>query len=76
MAAEQSRARRAAHAERLETHISLGRAISAAELPQEIPEGCILSNELFDALPVHRVLYKNGALREMFVGLAVGGPER
>ena len=69
VAVEQSPARRHAHAERLEAHISRGRAISAAELPREIPEGCILSNELFDALPAHRVLCKNGALREMFVGL-------
>ena len=71
MAAEQSRARRLRTLRDSKTHISLGRAISAAELPREIPEGCILSNELFDALPVHRVLYKNGALREMFVAVAV-----
>ena len=74
-AVEQSSARRHAHAERLEEHISRGRAISAAELPREIPVGCILSNELFDALPAHRVLFKNGALCEMFVGLSAYGPE-
>ena len=73
VAVEQSPARRHAHAERLEAHVSRGRAISAAELPREIPEGCILSNELFDALPVHRVLCKKGALHEMFVGLRASG---
>jgi SAM-dependent MidA family methyltransferase len=29
--------------------------------------GCIFSNEFFDALPVHRIVRRNGALREIFV---------
>jgi SAM-dependent MidA family methyltransferase len=29
--------------------------------------GCVLSNELFDALPVHRVTVREGALRELYV---------
>jgi SAM-dependent MidA family methyltransferase len=33
-----------------------------------LPEGCILSNELVDALPVHRVVRQNGGLKEIFVG--------
>jgi SAM-dependent MidA family methyltransferase len=36
------------------------------ELPREI-EGCILSNELLDAMPVHRVAADNGGLREVYV---------
>ena len=28
---------------------------------------CVLSNELFDALPVHRVTVRDGALRELYV---------
>ncbi len=30
-------------------------------------EGCVFSNEFFDALPFHRVLWDNGTLRELFV---------
>lgn len=36
------------------------------ELPREI-EGCILSNELLDAMPVHRVAVEGGGLREVYV---------
>lgn len=35
-------------------------------LPAEI-EGCVLSNEFFDALPVHRVRREDGELREVYV---------
>lgn len=30
-------------------------------------EGCVFSNEFFDALPFHRVLWEQGELRELFV---------
>jgi len=69
LAAEQSAARRAAHATALAAHLAAGHASSAAELPATIPAGCISSNELFDALPVHRVVMRHGELREIFVGL-------
>ncbi len=36
------------------------------KLPREI-EGCILSNELLDAMPVHRVAVEGGGLREVYV---------
>ncbi len=36
-------------------------------LPESI-EGCILSNELVDSFPVHRVAVNGGRLRELFVG--------
>jgi SAM-dependent MidA family methyltransferase len=36
------------------------------ELPGEV-EGCILSNELLDAMPVHRVAADGGGLREVYV---------
>jgi SAM-dependent MidA family methyltransferase len=67
VAVEQSAARRAQHSVLLAPHMSCGRVISAAELPAEISVGCILSNELFDALPVHRVVVEGGALREVYV---------
>ena len=36
------------------------------ELPMGLT-GCIFSNEFFDALPVHRVVCRNGVLREIYV---------
>ncbi|MDA0797871.1 MAG: SAM-dependent methyltransferase [Chloroflexi bacterium] len=38
-------------------------------LPVRGLRGVVLANELFDAMPVHRVTVVDGALREMFVGL-------
>lgn len=41
-----------------------------AQLRDELPSrvtGCILSNELLDAMPVHRVAVENGGLREVYV---------
>jgi SAM-dependent MidA family methyltransferase len=35
--------------------------------------GCVVSNELVDALPVHVVEARGGALREVYVGLAADG---
>ena len=42
------------------------------ELPGEI-EGVLLSNELIDAFPVHRVVRRGGELLEVFVALDAGG---
>jgi SAM-dependent MidA family methyltransferase len=69
VAVEQSRARRERHRENLRAHLENGTAISAAELPHEIPAGCVFSNELLDALPVHRVLLHRGNLCEIYVNL-------
>ena len=52
----------------LRTHLEKGAATSCGALPCEIPAGCIFSNELLDAFPVHRVLFEHGALREIYVG--------
>ena len=41
----------------------------AMRLPIRNVTGCIISNELLDALPVHRVRMENGALRELHVGI-------
>lgn len=41
----------------------------AMRLPFRNVTGCIISNELLDALPVHRVRCENGALRELHVGI-------
>ena len=41
----------------------------ALRLPFRNVTGCIISNELLDALPVHRVRVERGALRELYVGI-------
>ena len=43
---------------------------SALRLPRAGAAGCILSNELLDALPVHRVRMDAGRLRELYVALS------
>jgi SAM-dependent MidA family methyltransferase len=69
VALEPSVPRRAAHPASLGPHAMGGRAISAAELPEEISTGCVFSNELLDAFPIHRVARERGALREIYVAL-------
>ncbi|MGI8550987.1 MAG: class I SAM-dependent methyltransferase, partial [Dehalococcoidia bacterium] len=41
-------------------------------LEGEAIHGCILSNELLDSFPVHRVTVQQGRLREVYVGLEDG----
>jgi SAM-dependent MidA family methyltransferase len=67
---ERSAVRRAIHAKILAAHFESGRGKSSADLPANISAGCILSNEMFDAMPVHRVIQKDGELREVNVGRA------
>ncbi len=69
IAVEGSTARRAAQATHLAAHIGAGRAHSESELPQAIACGCIFSNELLDALPVHMVEQRDDALQEVYVAL-------
>lgn len=45
---------------------------SAANLPISEIEGVFFSNELLDNLPFHRIVYKRGKLREIFVGESNG----
>jgi SAM-dependent MidA family methyltransferase len=53
-------------AERLAT-AGHGRALSGADT-SGAPAGFVLANEVLDALPVHRVVVREGALREVLVG--------
>jgi SAM-dependent MidA family methyltransferase len=69
VAVERSPARRGEHASRLASHAAKGHVSSSAEIPASVPTGCIFSNELLDALPVHRLLMKDGELREVYVGI-------
>jgi SAM-dependent MidA family methyltransferase len=52
---------------RLAEFVQNGKCQAALELPARIAEGCIFSNELLDALAVHRVIQKGGRLQELFV---------
>lgn len=45
----------------------------AEELTRPLGSAVVFSNELFDALPVHRVTARGGRLREVFVGLSKDG---
>jgi SAM-dependent MidA family methyltransferase len=73
VAIERSAVRRSAQSEALATHLSFGHFAMASELPAEIPCGCIFSNELFDAMPVHRVIREGHDLRELYVALGPNG---
>jgi SAM-dependent MidA family methyltransferase len=67
VAVERSAVRRTAQATNLADHIANERFCAREELPAEIPNGCIFSNELFDAFGVHRVMRANEDLREVYV---------
>jgi SAM-dependent MidA family methyltransferase len=71
VAVERSAARRAIQENLLAAHIGRARFTSTTELPATIPYGVIFSNELLDALPVHRVVKQKGSLQEIYV--AIGG---
>jgi SAM-dependent MidA family methyltransferase len=53
-------------------HFAAGRLLMSAEIPARIRAGCLFSNELIDALPVHRVVQTGGVAREVFVGFDGG----
>jgi SAM-dependent MidA family methyltransferase len=72
VAVERSAKRIEQAARRLQQHAKTGHFASSIEMPAHIPAGCLFSNELIDALPVHRVTTQNGALREILVGLDSG----
>ena len=73
VAIERSAARRTAQLEALQTQIARKHFASVSELPVQIACGCIFSNELFDAMPVHRVIGEDGHLGELYVGLGPNG---
>jgi SAM-dependent MidA family methyltransferase len=67
VAVERSPSRCSQMGSRLGQHVAEGHCKASIELPACIPVGCLFSNELIDALPVHRVLQQDGALQEIFV---------
>jgi SAM-dependent MidA family methyltransferase len=68
VAVERSASRREQAAARLERHAAEGHLWVSPEIPAQIAAGCVFSNELIDALAVHRVAMEDGALQEIFVG--------
>jgi len=72
VAVERSASRReqaAMHAKRRADGVHFG---AWAEIPAHILAGCLFSNELVDALPVHRVVMINGTLQEILVDFRDG----
>jgi SAM-dependent MidA family methyltransferase len=65
---ERSASRREQAAVQSQRHAAAGHFRASVELPAQIPAGCVFSNELIDAVAVHRVVVKDGALKEVFVG--------
>jgi SAM-dependent MidA family methyltransferase len=72
VAMERSALRREQAAIHLQRHSAAGHFTASAEIPTSIAGGCIFSNELMDALPVHRVVLDGGAMKEVFVGFRDG----
>jgi SAM-dependent MidA family methyltransferase len=72
VAVERSAARIEQAMLRLQHHAKHGHLAAANEIPARVPAGCLFSNELIDALSVHRVILQEGALKEILVGLRAG----
>jgi SAM-dependent MidA family methyltransferase len=68
VAVERSASRREQAARRSQRHLAAGRLRISPEIPATIPAGCVFSNELIDALPVHRVFIRDGTMEEIFLG--------
>lgn len=72
IAMERSASRREQAAIHSQRHGAAGHFTASAEIPAHIAVGCVFSNELADALPVHRVVMDGGAMKEIFVGFRDG----
>ncbi len=72
VAVERSTSRREQAATHSKRHAAAGHFTASAEFPARIAAGCVFSNELVDALPVHRVVMDGGAMKEIFVGFHDG----
>ncbi len=57
--------------ENLQSFVGASRFL--ADLPAERFSGCLFSNELLDALPMHRVVQREQGLREILVGTRSAG---
>ena len=72
VAVERSTSRREQAMSAAKRHAAVGRFTASAEVPARIAAGCFFSNELVDALPVHRVVMDGGAMKEILVDFRDG----
>jgi SAM-dependent MidA family methyltransferase len=72
VAVERSASRREQATISAKRHTTGERFNASAEVPAHIAEGCFFSNELVDALPVHRVVMDGGAMKEILVDFRDG----
>jgi len=72
VAVERSASRREEAMIAAKRHATAGQFSASADVPAHIAAGCFFSNELVDALPVHRVVMAGGTLKEVFVGFREG----
>jgi SAM-dependent MidA family methyltransferase len=72
VAVERSASRGEQAMERSKRHAAAGHFSASAEVPARIAAGCLFSNELVDALPVHRVIMDGGTLKEILVSFRDG----
>jgi SAM-dependent MidA family methyltransferase len=72
VAVERSASRREQAAMHAKRYADGGHFAAWAEIPAHIPAGCFFSNELVDALPMHRVVMVGGTMKEIFVGFRDG----
>jgi len=72
VAVERSAARREQATIHSKRHAAARQFAASAEVPAHIAAGCFFSNELVDALPVHRIVMDGGAMKERFVGFDDG----
>jgi len=72
VAVERSASRREQATIYSKPHATAGHFASSAEVPAHIVAGCFFSNELIDALPVHRVVMNSDAMKEILVGFRDG----
>jgi SAM-dependent MidA family methyltransferase len=72
VAVERSASRREQAAIAAKVHAAAAHFATTAEIPPHIAVGCIFSNELVDALPVHRVVMDGASLKEILVDFRDG----
>jgi len=71
-AVERSASRREQATIHAKHHEATRHFTASAEFPARIAAGCVFSNELVDALPVHRVVMDGDTLKEILVGFREG----
>ncbi len=72
VAVERSALRREQATIHSKRHAAADHFTSSAEVPAQVAAGCLFSNELVDALPVHRVVMDGSMLKEILVGFRDG----